>query len=67
MAINIIKEKDIYVTEEELNKYREEYLTRYSMYVGSKPSLENYIKARKNDELEKYEQMLLNAGRLFKK
>ena len=49
MAIKIIDEQpDVTVTSEELRKYKDEYSRAYMHYVGTPPSLEQYIRQQKH-------------------
>lgn len=52
MPIRIIDQKpDVAVTESELERYRDEYQRSYMFYSGTPPSLEEFIRRRKNDKL----------------
>ena len=47
MAIIIKPEPDVYVTESELAKYREQYQQDYMTYCGTPPTLNEYIARKK--------------------
>lgn len=44
MAIKIIDQGDVRVTESELCKYRDEYRRAFSYYSGTPPTLEDFIR-----------------------
>lgn len=46
MAIKIVKEPDVHVTEGELARYREEYQKAFSHYAGPKVTLEEFIRMK---------------------
>lgn len=45
--IKIIQQSDIYLTEDELLKYRDEYKTAYMMYSGTPPGFEQFCRMKK--------------------
>ena len=45
MAIKIIEEPDIHLTDGELHRYRQEYDRAMSYYAGPRPTLEEWIRA----------------------
>lgn len=47
MSIKIIEEPDVHVTEGELRRYRDEYRRSYMHYVGTPPTLEEFIRYRR--------------------
>lgn len=49
MAINVIPDADVTVTESELRRYREEYRQAYSMYCGTPPTLNEFIRRRQSE------------------
>ena len=55
MAIKIIDEPDLHITKEEYERYAYEYQRSYMMYVGPVPSLETYIRQRKQKYTSKQE------------
>jgi hypothetical protein len=44
MAIHIVHEPDVQVTESELARYKEEYRKFCSYYAGTPPTLEEFIR-----------------------
>ncbi len=46
MAINIIKDADVTVTESELRRYKADYQRDFMMYAGTPPTLNEYIRRR---------------------
>jgi hypothetical protein len=48
MNIQIIKDGNIYLTEEELYRFREEYKNAYMFYSGQPPTFESWVSAKKN-------------------
>ena len=60
MAIKI-KDEDVYVTEEELRKYRTEYGQAFSGHAGNTPSLEDFIRGRKSLKENKDSKTLLQG------
>ena len=60
MAIKI-KDEDVYVTEDELRKYRAEYGKVHSGHAGPTPSLEDFIKGRKSLKENKETKTLLQG------
>lgn len=51
MSIIVDKKPDVHVTESELRRYRDEYQKAYMFYAGTPPTLEDFIRRRKNDKL----------------
>ncbi|MDE2472264.1 MAG: hypothetical protein KGL35_26910 [Bradyrhizobium sp.] len=49
MAIKITKEPDIYVTEGELERYRDEYNKCMAHYAGPRITLEEFIRNRQRE------------------
>lgn len=47
MSIKIIPEPDVYVTQEEIERLRQEYAKAMSYYSGPVPSFETWVKQRK--------------------
>jgi hypothetical protein len=45
MAIKIIEQPDIHLTQSELARYRDDYRRDYSMYAGT-PAFEDYVRQR---------------------
>lgn len=50
MSIRVVKQPDISVTESELRRYQDEYRRAYSMYAGTPPTLEEYIRIRQREK-----------------
>ena len=46
MAIIVVEQPDIYLTEGELRKLRDEYRNTFSMYCGTPPSFEEFVRSR---------------------
>jgi hypothetical protein len=46
MAIRVIKEADVTVTESELQRYKDEYNQAYMFYAGTPPTLEEFIRRK---------------------
>ena len=52
MTIKIIKEPDLYLTEAEMNYYRQEYQRAFTHYAGNLPTFEEFVRSRKHHEKE---------------
>ena len=46
--IVVDKEPDVHVTEAELRRYTNEYRKAYMFYAGTPPTLEEFIRRKKN-------------------
>jgi len=68
MAIKVIGDEiDIHVTAEELARYQHEFEQAYMMYVGTPPTLEQFIKMKRKQLKEGVEgpRGLLQEGNVF--
>lgn len=52
MAIKIVREPDVHVTEGELERYRYEYERAMAMYAGPPITLEEFIRRRRGEDSE---------------
>lgn len=50
MAIVIDRKPDIHVSEEEFNRYSQEYQKAFTHYAGVIPTLEEFIRRRKSSK-----------------
>jgi len=50
MAIKIVGEKDIELTQAEYNFYQSEYRKTYQFYSGVVPDFETFVRDRKNQK-----------------
>ena len=55
MTIKIIEQPDVHVTESELARYIDEYQQAYMFFAGTPPTIEEFIRRKKNKE-DKYVQ-----------
>lgn len=53
MSIKIIHEPDVYLTADEVARYRREYEQAYSMYAGTPPTFESYCRMRKRQDADR--------------
>lgn len=53
MAIKIIREPDVYVTEGEMQRLRQEYDRQYMFYSGVPPTFEEFVRERKQRSIAK--------------
>ena len=51
MAIIVKKEPDVHVTEEELRLYRDQWKRSFTHFVGTPPSLEEFIRQQKSKKI----------------
>lgn len=49
MAIKIIGEPDVHVTQGDLERYREEYQKAFSHYAGPRVTLEEFIRRKQRE------------------
>lgn len=47
MAIKIIKEPDVHLTEDEFSRYKQSYQQEFMFYAGPVPSFEAYCRRKK--------------------
>lgn len=52
MAIKIIKQPDVHVTESELERYQADYQRDFMFYAGTPPTLEEYIRRRQKRDAD---------------
>ncbi len=50
MAIRIINEPDVYLTETELSRLRYEYQKAYQYYVGPVPTFEQFVRKQQSQK-----------------
>jgi hypothetical protein len=53
MSIRIVKRPaDVFVTEDELARYKEEHKKAFAMYAGTPPTLEEYIRQKQTEKTQ---------------
>lgn len=54
MAIKIIREPDVHVTEGELSRYQQEYQRAFSYYAGPLPTFEEFVRRKQAQKNERF-------------
>ena len=54
MSIRIVKRPaDVFVTEDDLARYKEQHQKTFAMYSGTPPSLEEYIRQKQTEKMQR--------------
>jgi hypothetical protein len=47
MAVIVIPERDVYLTQSEYNRFHDEYMRAFSFFVGTPPTFNEWVARRK--------------------
>lgn len=61
MAVKIIKEPDVYLTQSEYNRLMAEYHKAFSMYAGTPPTFEEWVRRSGRSGLDYVEHVVASA------